>query len=72
MRIKWPNDLHAKGMKIGGILCQSVYREGVFHLIIGAGLNVTNCEPTTCVAALIAEKRYENESGSTVTREVST
>lgn len=57
MRIKWPNDIYAKGLKIGGILCQSVYRDGVFHLIIGAGLNVTNREPTTCLATLIEEQQ---------------
>lgn len=50
MRIKWPNDIYYKALKIGGILCQSIYRDGKFHLIIGAGLNVSNSQPTTCLA----------------------
>lgn len=56
IRIKWPNDIYANGMKLGGILCQSVYRDATFHLIIGAGINVFNDEPTTCLASLIREQ----------------
>ncbi len=55
VRIKWPNDIYANKLKIGGILCQSVYRDGVFHLIIGSGLNVNNAEPTTCLASMISQ-----------------
>lgn len=36
VRIKWPNDIYARGVKIGGILCQSDYRDGAFHLTTGA------------------------------------
>lgn len=55
VRIKWPNDLYAGPMKIGGVLCHSSYRDKLFYVIMGVGLNVTNREPTTCVDALLAE-----------------
>lgn len=71
VRIKWPNDIYANKLKIGGILCQSVYRDGAFHVIIGAGLNVNNAEPTTCLAALIQDLRGQKaESGNEISREV--
>jgi biotin--protein ligase len=53
VRIKWPNDIYANNLKLGGILCHSSYREGQFHVIMGVGLNVSNREPTTCVQALV-------------------
>ncbi|KDD73830.1 hypothetical protein H632_c1802p0 [Helicosporidium sp. ATCC 50920] len=60
LRIKWPNDLLSNGLKVGGVLCQSTYRQGQFRLVLGVGLNVSNAEPTTCVHAIVrqeAEKR---------------
>ncbi len=42
LRLKWPNDLHYKGKKIGGILCElfdAGKRPGV---IIGIGINVNS------------------------------
>ena len=72
VRIKWPNDIYANELKIGGILCQSVYREGAFHVIIGAGLNVNNAEPTTCLAALIQGLEGQGaKAGTEISREVS-
>ena len=70
VRIKWPNDIYANSMKIGGILCQSVYREGAFHVIIGAGLNVNNSKPTTCLASLISDLGRQEGPGIDVSREV--
>jgi biotin--protein ligase len=58
LRIKWPNDLYtdqAVPVKIGGILCQSHHEGGRFVVTTGVGLNVTNDEPTTCVARLAPE-----------------
>lgn len=45
-RIKWPNDLLLDGRKLGGILTESEPQtgqaaEGVYHVILGIGLNVT-------------------------------
>jgi BirA family biotin operon repressor/biotin-[acetyl-CoA-carboxylase] ligase len=39
--IKWPNDLHVNGRKLGGILCELVAEtDGVQHVIVGIGLNI--------------------------------
>ncbi|KAL4424720.1 hypothetical protein ABPG77_000063 [Micractinium sp. CCAP 211/92] len=52
VRIKWPNDVYAGQLKLGGILCHSSYRDRKFHVIMGVGLNLANRSPTTCVDAL--------------------
>jgi biotin--protein ligase len=59
VRIKWPNDLYGAGLKLGGVLCQSAYREARFHVVIGAGLNLANAQPTTCVDALVAARHAQ-------------
>jgi len=59
VRIKWPNDIYAHGLKLAGILCQSAYRNQRFQVVIGIGLNLSNRQPTTCVDALIEEKHRE-------------
>ncbi|KAK9835207.1 hypothetical protein WJX81_005751 [Elliptochloris bilobata] len=59
VRIKWPNDLYAGGLKLGGVLCHSVYRARLFATVTGVGLNLANTEPTTCVDALIAARHAE-------------
>ena len=49
-RIKWPNDIYIDKTKVGGVLCQSVYKgKGIFQLISGLGINMDNEEPTYCV-----------------------
>lgn len=35
VRIKWPNDVYAGQLKLGGILCHSSYRDRKFHVIMG-------------------------------------
>ncbi|XP_071697646.1 biotin--protein ligase 1, chloroplastic-like isoform X2 [Rutidosis leptorrhynchoides] len=47
VRIKWPNDLYLDGLKVGGILCTSTYRDKKFNISVGVGLNVDNDKPTT-------------------------
>jgi len=48
--IKWPNDVYINGTKVGGVLCQTVYKgSGAFQLIAGIGINVDNAEPTFCI-----------------------
>ena len=49
VRIKWPNDIYAGGLKLGGVLCHSSYRDKLFHIVMGVGLNLANRQPTTCV-----------------------
>ncbi|KAK9826011.1 hypothetical protein WJX74_005389 [Apatococcus lobatus] len=53
VRIKWPNDLMAEGLKLGGILCHSAYSNRQFVSTIGIGINLANRQPTTCVDSLI-------------------
>lgn len=58
LRIKWPNDIYNQegSLKVGGILCQSTYREGHFQLVAGLGLNLDNEQPTTCINRLLEEE----------------
>lgn len=37
--LKWPNDLLTKRGKLGGILCEASADDGVWEIIIGAGVN---------------------------------
>eukprot|EP01018_Ginkgo_biloba_P011301 Gb_31384 [translate_table: standard] len=55
VRIKWPNDIYANGIKVGGVLCNSTYSSKKFNVTVGIGLNVDNREPTTCLNAFLQE-----------------
>ncbi|GAA5876717.1 hypothetical protein JCM3774_005925 [Rhodotorula dairenensis] len=66
IRLKWPNDIYAdlgdqepgqRYRKIGGILINSSFRDGVFSLVAGCGVNVSNPRPTTSVNDLLGEAR---------------
>jgi BirA family transcriptional regulator, biotin operon repressor / biotin---[acetyl-CoA-carboxylase] ligase len=46
VQVKWPNDLHYRGKKVAGILCE--YLRG--HLLIGVGVNVENAVPEGATA----------------------
>lgn len=59
IRIKWPNDVYSKGLKIGGILCHSTYRSKEFQVVIGVGLNLDNGQPTTCVNDVLRLRHEE-------------
>lgn len=52
--IKWPNDVYTRDgkVKLGGVLCESSTAGGVFEIVTGVGLNVSNEVPTTCLNAL--------------------
>ena len=39
--VKWPNDVYARGAKVGGILVETVPRRGG-ALVVGIGINVNN------------------------------
>ncbi len=51
LRIKWPNDVHARGGKLAGILCEVVRFEGCDHLLVGVGVNVLAVPLLTADAA---------------------
>jgi len=52
VRIKWPNDLHVNGRKLGGILCEMVAEmDRVQHVVVGIGLN-TNLRRSHLPAAI--------------------
>lgn len=53
VRIKWPNDIYAEGLKIGGVLCTSTYSSKNFNVTVGIGLNLDNEQPTTCLNSLL-------------------
>ena len=40
--LKWPNDIFAGGKKLGGILCEGVYRHNYFYAIVGIGVNTAS------------------------------
>ena len=56
-KIKWPNDLYLQGMKVGGVLLETVNLPGdVVAVVIGIGLNVASHpdpallqRPVTCI-----------------------
>lgn len=53
LKIKWPNDIYYKNIKIGGILCHSRYSDGVYYVTNGIGLNLNNMAPTACINSLL-------------------
>ena len=57
VRIKWPNDVYASGKKIAGVLTHSAYRNKVFRITVGCGINVANSEPSTCLDDLLRQQR---------------
>ncbi|KAF4317588.1 hypothetical protein BBO99_00006384 [Phytophthora kernoviae] len=57
VRIKWPNDIYANKVKIGGILCQSEYRDGKFSVTTGIGINISNRSPTICLQDVLGTEQ---------------
>ncbi|KAG2438269.1 hypothetical protein HYH02_010967 [Chlamydomonas schloesseri] len=53
VRIKWPNDIYASGVKIAGALIHTTWQGNCFNVITGIGLNVNNRQPTTCLDELL-------------------
>ncbi len=55
--ISAPIHTASEALQVGGVLCQSIYRDKRFRIVIGIGLNLSNREPTTCVDAAIEEEQ---------------
>ncbi|CAH0520831.1 unnamed protein product [Peronospora belbahrii] len=58
VKIKWPNDIYAHQVKIGGILCQSEYRDGTFSVTTGIGINISNRSPTVCLQDILSTEKH--------------
>lgn len=50
MKIKWPNDIYANGIKIGGVLCTSTYREKKFNVVVGKFVSLLSQVSSFCIA----------------------
>lgn len=60
LRLKWPNDIYyGDKQKLGGVIVNSSCLDGVFHAILGVGVNVSNSSPTTCINDLIHKHNAE-------------
>jgi BirA family biotin operon repressor/biotin-[acetyl-CoA-carboxylase] ligase len=63
-RCKWPNDLTARGRKLGGILAEARVENGlVTHLVVGTGVNVLQREQDLPDAAHVAATSVVLEGG---------
>lgn len=44
--LKWPNDLHLRGRKVAGLLCEARWQgEALAWIVVGVGINVANAIP---------------------------
>ncbi|XP_012528696.1 biotin--protein ligase isoform X2 [Monomorium pharaonis] len=65
LRIKWPNDIYVgNSIKIGGILVSTQAGDGgaTYVCNIGAGVNLSNSKPTTCINDTILQ--YNQKYGT--------
>lgn len=71
LRLKWPNDIYTGDLvKIGGLISNCTMSKSTVICNIGAGINLDNDSPTTCLNSLIQEynKTY-NQQLPKLTRE---
>lgn len=55
VQLKWPNDLYARGKKLGGILVEAARdRDGAYFAVAGIGINVSYAPSTVPDAGLPA------------------
>ena len=63
--LKWPNDVVFRNRKIGGVLCEGVYRQDMFWVVAGIGVNTNTpldrlpAEVRTTATSLKAEADVE-------------
>ncbi|KAH0951438.1 hypothetical protein HN011_009394 [Eciton burchellii] len=56
LRLKWPNDIYVgNSFKIGGLIVPTQVDDTLFICNIGAGINLSNNKPTTCINNLIEQ-----------------
>lgn len=62
IRIKWPNDIYVgTSTKIGGLIVYTRLEGSTYVCNIGAGINISNSKPTTCINDVIS--RYNERYG---------
>lgn len=69
VKIKWPNDLVSGTRKLGGILIETVRREGKTYAVIGIGINFVlpkEVENAVSVQTLLQEGRRQAVSANAV------
>lgn len=54
--MKWPNDILADGVKIAGILVNSLTMGNNTQMTIGMGINISNSQPTSCLNDILGEQ----------------
>ncbi|CAI4226541.1 unnamed protein product [Auanema sp. JU1783] len=56
VKIKWPNDFFFnRSHKLGGLLATCRTRDDSLFFTLGAGINVTNSQPTVCLNDIVPE-----------------
>ncbi|MDH3590015.1 MAG: biotin--[acetyl-CoA-carboxylase] ligase [Gammaproteobacteria bacterium] len=50
-KLKWPNDVHRHGQKLGGVLIDAQRQDDGLHIVAGIGLNVRLSQPTDAAIA---------------------
>ncbi|XP_029679333.1 biotin--protein ligase [Formica exsecta] len=66
LRIKWPNDIYVgKSTKIGGLIVHTRMDGSNYVCNIGAGINLFNSKPTTCINKVISlyNQKYKTNLG---------
>ena len=63
--LKWPNDVHVRGRKLGGILAERPAGAGD-AVVLGYGLNVSAVAPPDALAALPEHAELDWAKGTTV------
>lgn len=68
IRIKWPNDIFVNGMKMGGILTESVYMGSrIERVLIGIGININQTKISqlnsynSCSLAVLTKVKFTRE-----------
>lgn len=63
LRIKWPNDIYVgKSTKIGGLIVRTLVDSSHYICDIGAGINLSNSKPTTCINDVISQYNQKHQT----------
>ena len=56
IRIKWPNDIYlGSSVKLGGVIAKSSVSSSGINVVIGAGVNLDNDQPTVSINQILRE-----------------